>query len=327
MIHNVSTAIVVSDALEVLRIHGDGVAPGDQIFWVEEGQGCYDVAVDLLESGNGVVPVDAAHDASFTFGKSSGGIKFWLCYSFGNESAKLYDNIVVSVSTLNMLTVLEGDNDTMVVDYLKDWNFHGGFLYPGVDIIKWIPYDSNCTNSDTVKAYSSEHGNGPEYEELGLGASLNVSQTASKESAGMKAALCYKHADKPYFKYSWATVEIKAMTGVESDVGDPRIAVVGRGKLYNFIGDYLENADTFRFVAGPSCSENITAIPLPGSASYADMDVQNSSYVNPIAFPSTYRGLTVNLCYRFRNVSCFQTVTISQCLSGCFQTVTISQYL
>lgn len=290
---------------------GHGVAPGDQVKWVNS-SAVSDEHCDW-RAETVVITVDSYSNnrtfASIIFQESSehtGPLKLCYRFSVGDHPFKLYSTITLNVYELyGVSAAAEGSKHIGVVGYPKVLTL-SGFGIRESDKTKWLLQGgNNCTSSEDVAALAWG-GENVAFVSLSGEISLEFSKDMfnSKHAIGLGlggaiVTLCYRFGSEEYQRYPAISLTLHHLSGLTSSVGGASHAVVGVPEHLTFLGYGLSEGSVDRAhwtLSRRSCRAKFAEV------SEAQHDrVLVSGGEATFTFKPSASGETPRLCFWFRD--------------------------
>jgi len=329
---------IVRDYEKLFSFFGTGMGPADIVKFVSAGistdSGCdtYNENITSLglngktvESGGylgRISQIDGKLEdrsmRSILFYVESNLYPFKLCYKFGNEPFKLFQQHTIFTKLLVSMESDTGSPNVAVADATipKLWSFLGYGVEEG-DFLKWVPYgttsDADCGTGGnngqpmTGKSIVDNELFIRTYSNVGLVQSIPEPMNFNAASPeGEPYKLCYKFAAEPYKLYAGLVLRSMRVTSVTVNIGSPELITAGLIKTFFFSGTGVQDNDRFKFVpshvssdsqCGSGC-ENAHGMEGPDSINNCEGSVKESG--SRVGFTvASDEDKALRLCYRF----------------------------
>jgi hypothetical protein len=252
-----STDQIVVGATKIFTFDGIGLANGDRFKYVHPSivtdDGCGKDSENAHDDFIGTYSSTAGTLVKFETASIDGPLK--LCYKFGTEVYKLYNDIRLSVASVDRIDTELGDSGVAVVGVEKTLTFVGTAIAQNPlvpDTFKYIMLDAKgvgMPNAVTVDSSAeiltvacqerpSQTQTALAGETVGSDRSANVRFT-KMSPAGNPYVLCYKFGSEPFRAIVRFTIVAKVLEGVLN--GQPVVAVTNTAANITFLGTHVSD--------------------------------------------------------------------------------------
>jgi hypothetical protein len=321
-----SSSILVSGVSKSVLFSGSFVSSSDTVRLIRSSSdvsssetSCEDSMSDQVvasfESGSTTVGVDTSSYASLDVSDDESGQTLWLCYKFGSEPYRLYQDISFIVAHVSSWVAEAGSVNVAVVNATKTWDLSGGNLMVN-DSFRFIPTSKSCVDDDSSISSGSikESSDGI----LTVGSDYSVSFTFEESWANENVTVCYMHGNgsEPWAAYGAVWVYVSELVSWYSSSGSRDVLVVGQSKEFIFEGYGVSTSDTVGWVMLNTSISNssyyvdcsdVTTYALTSSSSRTTSvssvtsgSLQNASVT--LSLDSSAAGSLVGICYTFGSV-------------------------
>ena len=277
--------VMVLDLEKRFGFLGNGVGEGDVATWViESANSDDDCETDSIYFTGYSSVVDYTGNATFQVtDRSKVGETWKLCYKFGAEPYKLYNQFTVFVKTIGTMKAVAGSNTTAVALTTKTFEMNGGHIAPG-DMGKWIEGGTN-------DAHCQDEFAGGLLEASVMGADRRISFLFTSPSPeGSFFSLCWKFGNEKYKLYNRMVVEVLELTGMNETL------VVADATTYlSFSGIGFNKGDAVKFIEKEMDCNDDFAFGAGSSFGYLNDDM-----VATLAFSEYTLSSDLILCFKFK---------------------------
>lgn len=303
--------VAVVGARKTFLLFGTNLAAGDRVGWTMYSS-CANLSLLIRDTttidGDYLSYTTSENSAEVAIASQSSGNRVFLCYGFGSEPLRLYQEYYLDVRSILNVQTLIGSPNTAVAGALKTFLFQGDGVAAG-DFAKFVS-GTDCsqpgiTLSNIVKEFD-------DYDEMAMYLYDNIDGITvgsfrfgtDQTTAGLGRILCYKFATEPFYFYNAFSVDVLTVWGFnQSDAtrsGQANVAVVNEPKLMAIDGIGMSAKDSAKFiVTGASTDQDCLDRPALGLI-YKQIKVFDNQ---TLWFPFDYgsNGSNWVLCYRFNS--------------------------
>jgi hypothetical protein len=244
-----SPSQIVVGATKIITLSGVGLNTGDQFKYVPgiiaTDAGCGQGSDNAHDGFVGTFNSNSGTEISFDTSSKDGELK--LCYKFGTEVYKLYEDFTLSVASIDRIDSSIGDSGVAVVGVSKTLTFVGTAISqnPSIpDTFKYIrmpTHLSKTSNSDLLTNVCSEY---PSYTQNKGGETVTTGKLAlvlfqEMSPAGNPYILCYRFGTEPYRALTEFNIVVKKLEGVLN--AQPAIVIVGAFQNLTFLGTHVSD--------------------------------------------------------------------------------------